>query len=842
MKKILGILLSIAIVAAFVPAIIPASALEATSGWGVGADGKYHVTSATDLLAFGQSASDFAGQTVVLDADIVFNDMTAAEMKADGTGVNVWTQSAATFSGTFDGQGHFIKGLYSKVDASAPASCLFGDVNGAVIKDLSLIESYVYNWHWLGSGLVSKISYGSRFENVYVSGILEGRSYLGGFCNLLEGDGTQFVNCWFDGSIISAESTVGGFAGQVDKSVVFVDCLNTGSISVPAGSNAGGFVSNVEGGSVDFIRCVFAGTVAVGSANGWAFCAKANSLVTSDGSVYDPSKCAEDGNSASYYGTSISGTRYAVSADQVYTETSTLDSASVADGGDGWGNRISGSRILAVPSFFATDKVSFAYNSADGKWHIACASDLLAFGLSASDFAGQTVVLDADIVFNDKTADEMKADGTGLNEWVQNTATFSGTFDGQGHSIKGLYSKKDSSAPASCLFSDVNGAVIKDFCLTESYVYNWHWLGSGLVSKFSYGSRFENVYVSGILEGRSYLGGFCNLAEGDGTQFINCWFDGTIISAESTVGGYVGQVDKSVTFTDCLFSGSISVPAGSNAAGFVSNVEGGSVDFIRCVSAGGVAVGSANGWAFCAKSNSLVTSDNCWYIASRCAENGDSASYYGTSISGTRYSMSADSLYSAAASLGSAWGYRSVGGSWISVPVYFADSLLVDTYKASGTAPAETGKVFAGWYLPDGTAFTGSTGSAIPRFVDENVMSVKAQASATEAGNLRFLSTVDCLDYTEAGFIIRVDAIDWTYTKQITNVYRSVNAAGSTVYPSQVGCDDSAFITFAKLTGIPDAYYDSDITVTTYWVTADGTTVTGATRTVTYNQIVALSA
>ena len=82
MKKLLSLLLAAVMVAAFVPVTLPAAALEATSGWGASSDGIYHITSAADLLAFGQSSSEFDGETVVLDNDIVFNDYTAAEMKA----------------------------------------------------------------------------------------------------------------------------------------------------------------------------------------------------------------------------------------------------------------------------------------------------------------------------------------------------------------------------------------------------------------------------------------------------------------------------------------------------------------------------------------------------------------------------------------------------------------------------------------------------------------------------------------------------------------------------------------------------------------------------------------
>ncbi|MBQ9544531.1 MAG: InlB B-repeat-containing protein [Clostridia bacterium] len=157
-----------------------------------------------------------------------------------------------------------------------------------------------------------------------------------------------------------------------------------------------------------------------------------------------------------------------------------------------------------------------------------------------------------------------------------------------------------------------------------------------------------------------------------------------------------------------------------------------------------------------------------------------------------------------------------------------------ETDPAAWTAPAETGKKFAGWYTDDtfGTVYDGTTGAAEPKFVDEKVMNVYAQASTTD-NTVRFLSTIDaCLAYQSVGF--KVECTDqgnnWSVVKELSNVYSSVMESGVSKTASQISTtDDSAYITFAKLTNIP-VMSDVKVTVTAFWKTPDGTTVWGNAR------------
>lgn len=180
----------------------------------------------------------------------------------------------------------------------------------------------------------------------------------------------------------------------------------------------------------------------------------------------------------------------------------------------------------------------------------------------------------------------------------------------------------------------------------------------------------------------------------------------------------------------------------------------------------------------------------------------------------------------------------------------------VDYYRSSrGTEsapyihPYKEGEVFAGWYTDANytTALnsTTATGYAYAKFVDENVLSVKAQldgntkaASDTEKTRMRFVTTVDCLDYDQVGFVVSTP--NKTATFKSSTVYETLNATGLEVpyTPDDISSDSEYFATIilGKLSATM-ADLDKVFTVTPFWVTADGTTVTGITRDADNNPI-----
>ena len=148
--------------------------------------------------------------------------------------------------------------------------------------------------------------------------------------------------------------------------------------------------------------------------------------------------------------------------------------------------------------------------------------------------------------------------------------------------------------------------------------------------------------------------------------------------------------------------------------------------------------------------------------------------------------------------------------------------------------PTKDGCVFAGWYTDKSyeTPFTGETGKAYAKFVDAKVLSLKWQWK-TDKTALRFVSTIDSLNYQRVGFIF-----SGTYgTKEITlkdkestTVYEHLNAGSSSVIASTAfdNTDSKYFFTYTIRN--MDASTHSTWTVTPYYVTLNGTKVMGTTK------------
>ena len=144
--------------------------------------------------------------------------------------------------------------------------------------------------------------------------------------------------------------------------------------------------------------------------------------------------------------------------------------------------------------------------------------------------------------------------------------------------------------------------------------------------------------------------------------------------------------------------------------------------------------------------------------------------------------------------------------------------------------PQKDGELFAGWY--DDKEFTqvhtGNKGYAYARFIDNNVLKVKAQTNQGFTA-IRFVSSLDNLDYNKAGFII-----NGTYNEiPITNVRRDVNRVylrlkenGQYVNIKTKFCNTSRYF-FAY--SIRNMAVDAKSTweVVPLYETQDGTTVIG---------------
>lgn len=153
------------------------------------------------------------------------------------------------------------------------------------------------------------------------------------------------------------------------------------------------------------------------------------------------------------------------------------------------------------------------------------------------------------------------------------------------------------------------------------------------------------------------------------------------------------------------------------------------------------------------------------------------------------------------------------------------------------------GYVFAGWYADkecNKTPIRNAeqlTDTVYALFVLEDVLQVKAQITAdvsyseqeTGLADMRFLTTVDSLRYSEVGFDFDINGTK--STKSSNTVYRGlyvINQEGKTdpVTPKYFTGLSNYFVAYT-FTDIPDTDWTTKIWVRPYWKTLDGVTVYG---------------
>lgn len=160
-QKALRMVLALALAATAVPFVAPDKAHAEQA-----ADGAYHISTAADLLYTVSLTRAAIGQSVdiVLDNDLTLTeaDLTVAKQY----GGLIFGTIDLPFKGTFDGQGHTIKGLKYDRELFTPKANtgLFASTDGAIIKNLTLEDAYI-GADFRGGVLVGRAD-NTRIENV----------------------------------------------------------------------------------------------------------------------------------------------------------------------------------------------------------------------------------------------------------------------------------------------------------------------------------------------------------------------------------------------------------------------------------------------------------------------------------------------------------------------------------------------------------------------------------------------------------------------------------------------------------------------------------------------------
>ena len=487
-------------------------------------DGYYQISDVGNLLWFASKVNN--GDTsinAVLTADIIVNENV---LNADGTlitdfeGLRIWTpigNESNKYTGTFDGQNHTISGLYFN-DKNVGYVGLFGYNSCSTIKNVGVIDSYFNGKDCVGG--ICGYNYYGTIENSYNTGSVSGSSVVGGVCGY-NYSGT-IENSYYNNSVYSGKDVGYNYNGTVSKV--------TGKTSEQFAS---GEVAYLLGGI-------------------WGQEIEKDKLPVLNGKkVYENiiySGCCKE------YRGDVTYDYFNTQKDAVYLKETH--------------NFING--ICTVCGTYEPAPL------VDNYYQINNAGNLLWFAQQVNNGNKKiNGILTADIVVNKNV---LNADGT-LNtdltkpiKWTpigDSSNQYTGTFDGQKHTISGLYF--NNSTDISGLYFNNNtdyvglfgynfSGTIKNVGIIDSYFKGNYNVGG--VCGYNWKGTITNSYNTGSVSGSGWnVGGVCG---------YNC--DGTIenshntgsISGSDCVGGVCGY--NSGTIKNSYNTGSVS---GSDCVGGV---------------------------------------------------------------------------------------------------------------------------------------------------------------------------------------------------------------------------------------------------------------------------------
>ena len=159
--------------------------------------------------------------------------------------------TAGKFTGTFDGNGHTIKGLKYDVEGKGEVG-LFSQTDNAIIKNL-IIEGAYFKGNANVGGIVGQMYRTTITDCAVLNSYIEGRDHVGAIAGEITqtkmGDnsyeGGTITNCFSDARIKTREYQAGGMLGTIQCGTVEKN-LFTGTVEGRERDNANGMVSLID--------------------------------------------------------------------------------------------------------------------------------------------------------------------------------------------------------------------------------------------------------------------------------------------------------------------------------------------------------------------------------------------------------------------------------------------------------------------------------------------------------------------------------------------------------------------------------------------------------------------
>nr|WP_321457403.1 MBG domain-containing protein [uncultured Cohaesibacter sp.] len=550
----------------------------------------------------------------------------AEDLDASGTTYNkavVGTSSSSAFSGTFTGLGHTISNLTIKAGSSDYIG-LFGYSTGT-ISNIGLLDAYVSGDDYLGT-LVGYSTGAVSYS--YATGTALGDDNSGGLIGYAEGSVSNSHADVTVGSSIYGGMNVGGLVGLSFATITssyatgevtgntavagLVGDLEQASISnsyatgnVNAKYWAGGLVGYVYDGSISYTYATgnVEGTSYVGGLIGWMVSSTLSNSYAS-GAV-----------SGTNYVGGISGMAYTSTITTSYWDEETTGQSSAV--GDNTSSSVGATALTTAKARTSAGYSSYNWDF-DTVWYqtgdmrpilrseaseasagVITVSNLHQLALVGADLTASYVLID-DIDASETDAEDSDAGIWGSEGFIplgSSSSSFSGTIDGDGHTISDLTIHAGSSDYIG-LFGYSSGT-ITNIGLIDAYVGG---TGNGVGALVGYSSGLvSNSHASGRVEGSDYVGGLVGVSVGDvsnsyamasvyGDDYIGGLvgkLKGTITSSYASgdvsatyymyVGGLVGLADTNSVISNSYASGDVS--ATNYAGGLVGKANSSTIEY-----------------------------------------------------------------------------------------------------------------------------------------------------------------------------------------------------------------------------------------------------------------------
>ena len=502
----------------------------------------YEITSVGELYWFAGlvngTLEDGTAQNMsanaILMTDLVINENLGDTSGNLNEGEHVTWTPLSNFKGSFNGNKHNIWGLY--VNGSSNNVGFVGTLDHGSITNLGIHYSY-----------------------------FKGNDYVGAICG--QSDHGVVSNC-FSNNYVWGANNVGGICGYSYEGKIY-NCCSVGDVSGKSsicGRKVAGTIANcyyqeglaADGNATAKTRAEFiSGEVAFllqGDQDDqvWGQNLEDNLMYPCPGDpkVYQNKTYAGCNKNTEVLSVSYSNTEQDVFGDHV-----------------GYENGFCTGCDAYQPAQKDADGVYEIFNAGQLYWFAGLISGTLTDGTAQDSYASAMLI--ADIVVNQNV---LKADGT-LNEgtyrsWTpigKESARFYRTFDGNNHTISGLYyDNSDSTGKMIGLFGYINGGTVKNVGVIDSYINGYEFIGG--ISGYMLKGTITNCYFKGTAIANAYIGGICGL---NSDTISNCYSMASIRGGEYQ-GGIAGRVYDKDNVNCYYLSDTDDGQGGKTAAQFAS--------------------------------------------------------------------------------------------------------------------------------------------------------------------------------------------------------------------------------------------------------------------------------